>query len=1151
MRAGGAGAKPITGCHPDRPLASRITQTSAVALEYGARIEVDSQFGSHNAHVENCVMAKRRRTSRREFLKDTALAGGGLLGFGQLSPASDRVAEGNAQQEGTIRPVALRSEYRENPLGIDVLEPRLSWVLESTAPEARGQVQAAYQVLAASSRGRLDSDHGDLWDSGKLESDKSTQVAYGGKPLISRQQVWWKVRVWSKSGRVSPWSQTGFWTMGLLRRTDWKGQWIGLDGGEGKPQGLMHAHWIWASGSEHGTRYFRRVFIIPPDGPFPVVDALLFVVTSGEVMLYINGKEVARGRGIKAPVSRDVTQLLKRGLNVIAIAAESNNGPSGLIAALQMELPGEERVAIHTDQQWRVSQAKTAGWASAGFNDSGWKRAKVIGRYGMAPWGDVGWAEHRVLPARMLRKDFRVEAEVRRATLYLSGLGLFEAWLNGSKVSPDALVPALSDYDKRVFYLTYDVSRAIKQGDNTLGVMLGNGRFFAPRVAVPTFTRTLGYPKLLLQLEVEHRDGPIDRIVSDESWKLTTEGPIRSNNVYDGEVYDATKEMKGWNEPGFDDSSWEKAKLVSVPSGALSAQMIAPIRIMRTLKPVKMTQPKANRFIFDMGQNMVGWCRLTVSGPRGTKVILRHAEALRNDGTLYLNNLRSARATDTYTLNGDGTEVFEPRFVYHGFQYVELRGFPGKPSLETLEGRVVHDALPEHARFASSDSLINRIYKNVLWGTRGNYRSIPTDCPQRDERQGWLGDRSAESRGETYLFDVAPFYTKWVSDIEDSQTPKGSVSDVCPAYWPFYNDNVTWPASFFIVARNIYEQYGDLRVIMQHYEGMKKWIVHMRGYLKNDLMPRDNYGDWCPPPRNRTLIQTEDPARQTDHTLLATAYFYYLLRFMSRNAALLNKEEDGSEFDELAERVKSAFNKTYFDPATGHYANGSQTSSILPLAFGLVADSGRPRLVEALVRNIEDESAGHIGAGLIGCQWLMQVLSDNGHADLAYEIARQRTYPSWGYMISQGATTIWELWDGNTANPAMNSRNHLMLVGDLVTWFYENLAGIRSDPAKPGFKHIIMRPSAVAGLSFVTASHQSPYGEIVSDWRRQHGKFTWKVAIPVNSIATLFVPSTNPPSITESGRPAKQAPGVRWVRDENGAAVYEVGSGKYLFASQM
>ncbi len=1052
--------------------------------------------------------------------------------------------------EGRLRPIDLRCEYRENPLGIDTLEPRMSWILGVTNPSARGQVQTAYQIFAASSKERLLSGQGDLWDTGKVESSQSIQLSYNGKPLASRSQVWWKVRVWDKAGEPSSWSEPAFWSMGLLKAEDWKAKWIGLDGGEGKPQDLMGAHWLWSSETGPGTRYFRRTVEISKD--HPVTDALLFLVGSGTVTLYVNGKQAGRAKGIKDPISTDITEALRTGTNIVGVAATSaGNDPPGLIGALEMEFAGGETTIIRTDQQWRVSEAEAPGWKDTRFNDSGWTAAKVVGEYGMVPWGEVGWAERRVLPARMLRNDFQVAGQVKRATVYVSGLGLFEAYLNGEKISHDVLVPALSDYDKRVFYLTYDVTERMKPGNNAIGVILGNGRYFAPRVKVPTFTRTFGYPKLRLQLEIEYGDGRVQRVVSDESWKLTTEGPVRANSEYDGEVYDARREMPGWSGPGFDARSWQQAKKVEGPAGVLAAQMIEPVRVAETLRPAKITQPSPGVYVFDMGQNMVGWCRLTVSGPRGTQVTLRHAERLREDGTLYLDNLRSAKVTDIYTLSGRGTEVYQPRFTYHGFRYVEVKGFPGKPTLATIEGQEVHDAVEQHADFATSNPLINQIYKNVVWGTKDNYRSMPTDCPQRDERQGWLGDRSEESRGEPYMFDVVAFYGKWVDDIADSQDAKGSISDVSPNYWPFYSDNVTWPSSFIIIPGHVYDQYADLRLIEKHYDGMKKWVAHMRGFLKDDLMPRDVYGDWCVPPESPELIHSNDPARRTEGPVLGTAYFYYLTRLMARYATLLNKPEDAKEFGDQANRLEAAFNKKFFNEAAAKYSNGSQTSSVLPLAFGMVPQANRQGVVDALVAKINEQNRRHIGTGLIGGQWLMQVLSDNGYADLAYEIASQKTYPSWGYMVNQGASTIWELWNGNTANPAMNSGNHLMLVGDFVTWLYENLAGIRPDPQLPGFRHIIMRPTPVVDLTFVRASHKSPYGEIVSEWRREGNQFTWNATLPANTTGTVYVPANDVASVHESGTASDQAPGVKYLRMETGAAVYEIGSGSYQFTSIM
>jgi alpha-L-rhamnosidase len=1055
--------------------------------------------------------------------------------------------------EGLLPPTDLRCEYRKNPLGIDALKPRLSWRLEAADPKARGQRQGAYQILAASSEERLRRDQGDFWDTGRVESDKSIQVPYGGKPLASGTPVWWKVRVWDAAGKPSSWSEPASWSMGLLKTEEWKGKWIGLDGGEGKPEQLKKAQWIWTEPSG-GTRPFRRTFEIPKDNP--VSDALVYLVASGSSTLYINGKEAAMGRGLNDPISVDVTQSLHPGTNVLAVNVNASDGaPSGLIGALEIELAHGDTVAIYTDGTWQavpfsIYQTQTDFSAHPDHN-SPWVPAKVLGPYGMVPWGEVGWAERTVLPARMLRKDFNVAGEVKRATLYISGLGLSEACLNGSKVGDDVLVPALSDYDKRVYYLTYDVTPRLATGANALGVILANGRYFAPRHKVPTFMRTFGYPKLLLQLEIQYSDGKAERVVSDSSWKLTTEGPIRANNEYDGEIYDARREMEGWSRPGFDDSGWQKAQAVKGPAGVLSSQMIEPIRVTETLKPMAMNQVSPGVYIFDMGQNMVGWCRLTVSGPKGTQVSLRHAERLRPDGTLYLDNLRSALVTDVYTLKGEGTEVYEPRFTYHGFRYVEIKGYPGEPTLASLEGREVHDAVEQHTDFASSNPLLNQIYKNVVWGTKDNYRSMPTDCPQRDERQGWLGDRSAESRGEPYMFDVAALYAKWVDDMADSQDEKGRVSDVSPAYWPFRNENVTWPSSFIIIPDHLYDQYGDLQVIAKHYEGMKKWIAHMQTFLKDDLMPRDVYGDWCVPPESPELIHSKDPARRTEGPVLGTTYFYHLLRLMARFATLLDKPNDAKGFNELADRLVVAFNKTYFHETTGRYSNGSQTSSVLPLAFGMVAEQDRQKVSEALVRKIQDQSHGHTGTGLIGGQWLMQVLSANGHPEVAYEIASQKSYPSWGYMAGQGATTIWELWNGDTANPAMNSGNHLMLVGDLITWFYENLAGIRPDPAQPGFKHIIMHPTPVGDLTYVKASHKSPYGEIASDWRRDGGRFTWNVSIPVNTTATLYVPASDAASIKEGDQPAAQTPGIKYVRMEAGAAVFEIGSGTYHFVSTL
>jgi alpha-L-rhamnosidase len=812
---------------------------------------------------------------------------------------------------------------------------------------------------------------------------------------------------------------------------------------------------------------------------------------------------------------------------------------------IEIQTRDGQKLLVISDDAWKSENTEQAGWMEPAFDDSAWPQALVAGPYGIPPWNEVSLAQGHVLPARMLRKEFDAGDAITRATAYICGLGMFELYLNGDKIGDQVLAPALSEYDKRVYYMTFDVTSSLRGGTNAVGVWLGNGRYFAPRLL---HTRHYGFPKLLFQLEIERQNGQIDRIVSDETWTLTTEGPIRANNEFDGEIYDARLESPGWDAPGFDDAHWAAAQAVDAPGGVVAAQTIEPIRVTGSIRPIAMSEPKPGVYIYDMGQNMVGWCRLRVAGPAGTPVRLRHAEVLDDDGTLYLANLRSAKVTDLYILNGTGEEIYEPRFTFHGFRYVELTGYPGQPSLDTIEGFVLNDDVASAGTFACSNPLLNQIYANILWGVRGNYRSIPTDCPQRDERQGWLGDRSEESRGETYLYQIGPLYAKWVQDMHDAQRDTGSVPDVAPSYYPFYTDNVTWPSSFIIVPGALYDQYGDRRVIERHYDGMKLWITYMTQFIQDGIMPRDKYGDWCVPPEDPTLIHSKDPKRQTAGEVLGTAYFYHDLQLMARYAGLLAKPDDAGEFRALATTLRDAFIGKFYNSDSHDFSNGSQTASILPLAFGLVPEGAEQAVFDALVEKIVVGTDSHVGTGLIGGQWLMRTLSNGGRPDLAYTLATQTTYPSWGYMIENGATTMWELWNGNTADPAMNSHNHVMLVGDLALWFHEFLGGIRPNREHPGFKHFTLRPVPIEGLDHVSASHESLYGTIRSDWTRRDGQFDWKFTIPANTTATVYVPTPDPASVRESGTPIEPSEVAR----EHGStyAVYELGSGNYQLTAR-
>jgi alpha-L-rhamnosidase len=1044
----------------------------------------------------------------------------------------------------TVQIAHLRCENLANPLGIDATTPRLSWILLPTRPEARNLKQTSYRVLVASSLALLDKDEGDLWDTGKVNSSQSTQLHYTGKPLGSQQNAWWKVKAWDQDDKPSAWSSAATWSMGLLKESDWNGKWIGVRGGDGASEELHGARWVASKQAGQGMRWFRCRFEISPKDP--VSYGLLAAAGSGEITVYVNGQKINSpfGRFPHGYASQDVTGILHIGWNSLAIQVNSEAFSPAVIAGITLDREDGEIDHVQSNDQWKAADTEENGWERPEFNDAQWQGVKAIADMPLPVTG----SERTRLPARMLRKEFRLAAAPHEAKVYISGLGYFEIYINGSKISNDVLAPGLTDYDKRVLYVTYDVTKYLHAGANAVGILLGNGRFFSPRLNTPVRTRSFNYPEARLQLEVESTNGH-ETVATDETWKATTDGPIRANNDYDGEEYDARMEQRGWATAGFNDRKWIAAQAIDAPAGVAHSQMNEPVRVTRELKPVKMIQSQPGVYLFDMGQTMVGWSRLQVAGPAGTKVTLRYAESLRPGEQLYTDNLRSARQTDVYTLKGGGPEVFEPRFTEHGYRYVEVRGYPGVPTLAAINGRVVNDALDEHADFVTSNGTINAIYRTMLWGDRGNYRSIPTDCPQRDERQGWLGDRSAESTGETFLFNVEDFYAKWMNDIDDSQDKDGRLNDVAPAYWPFYNENVVWPATFFIVTEMLHEQYGDDEPIHAHYPAMKRWVAHMRTLMKGDLLPVDTYGDWCVPPLTLDMLQDNDPAAATSPEILGTTYFYYLLRLMSHFAAINEQVQDQQEYDALAEKIKMAFNAKYFNAQKNLYDNGSQTSSVIALAFDIAPQDRREALVANLIDSIEHHMRGHVGVGIVGQQWLMQTLTNNGHIDVAYQLAKQTTYPSWGYMLSQNATTIWELWNGNVAGPSMNSGNHLMLLGDLSTWMYEDLAGIRTDVKQPGFKHILVQPQIVGDLEFVRASHDSPYGRIATDWNRAGDHLTLRVTIPPNTTATVYVPGNSRDVVREGGTVPETVQGVHFVESVPGATVYEVGSGQYVFTS--
>ncbi len=754
---------------------------------------------------------------------------------------------------------------------------------------------------------------------------------------------------------------------------------------------------------------------------------------------------------------------------------------------------------------WKVRVWTTAGatswslparWSMGLLTPADW-RARWIGYDNGFPWDSL--SKFSRLSARYFRKEFENAGPVKKATLYIAGLGHYIVSLNGQPIGDQVLAESPTDYTRSVKYSTFDVTQACRQGVNSLGVILGNGRFFTMRPKYkPQKIKEFGFPKLLLRLDLEDNKGRHHVILSDTTWKFTADGPIRTNNEYDGEEYDATKAFPGWTSSGFDDSHWLAAQYTMGPGGRLSAQMDEPIKVMATIKPVSIKALPSGTYILDMGQNMAGWLQLKVKGSRGQHITLRYAETLRPDGDLYTANLRDAKVTDSYTLDGNGEETWHPVFVFHGFRYVAIIGYPGTPATDDFEGQVVYDDLPTIGQIETSDTLLNHIIRNTWWGINANYKGMPIDCPQRNERMPWLGDRATGSLGESYLFDNENLYAKWLDDIQEAQKPDGALPDVAPAYWNYYSDNMTWPGTYILIANMLYTQFGDAEPIRRHYSSMKKWLSYMSAkYERDGIMTKDKYGDWCVPPESPELIHSKDSSRITDGQLIATAYYYHLLTLMAQFAAILHEPDS---FTAKAGVVKAAFNRKFLHE--DYYSNNTVTANLLPLSFNMAPAQARAGIVTHLLDKVTRD--GHISTGVIGTQWLMRGLSAFGRPDLAWRLATNKDYPGWGYMVEQGATTIWELWNGNSADPAMNSQNHVMLLGDLLTWCFEDLAGIA--PAKPGFKEIRMQPIFPAGLDSVNASYSSPYGLIKSHWKKAGGHILWDISVPPNTRAIIHLP---------------------------------------------
>lgn len=1057
-----------------------------------------------------------------------------------------------------LRVESTTTEYADRPLGLDTARPRLSWVLGSPA---RDQKQAAYQIRVATTPDGLDSP--DVWDSGRRASRQSVLVPYDGPAPKPRTRCHWSVRVWDEEGGASEWSAPTWWESGMGGADEWRAGWVTAPAALIDPPSLEGAAWLWfpeADGgapgeAPPGTRWFRGTF----EAPGEVREARLVLAADDGFTAYVNGAEVTGREAVGTrkswghPARADVTGHLRAGRNVLAVAAtNAGAGAAGLIAVLEVTGDGGTTRFVTGGAGWRVTDREPAdgAWREPGYDDAGWRAAREVADWGAGPWGRVAAEQSPAL----LRRSFRLASKpVASARLYATALGLYEARLNGERVGEDLLTPGWTDYGKRVAYQTYDVTEAVRGGGNALAVTLAPG-WYAGNIA--WFGKRIygEHPALLAQLEVTYRDGSSERVVSDGEWRALT-GPLLTADPVMGEEYDARRERPGWDSPGFDDEDWQAVTPLPGEAPEVVAMTDAPTRVMKEIRPVGVREIREGVHLFDLGQNMVGAVRLRVTGEAGTRVTLRHGEVLDKDGSLYTENLRTARPVDTYTLRGGGRETYEPRFTFHGFRYVEVTGYPGRPPREAVTGLVAHTSAPFTMDFSTDSKTLNKLHSNITWGQRGNFLSVPTDTPARDERLGWSGDINVFAPTAAYVMESARFLTKWLQDLRDGQgtegDQKGAYPDVAPFVEGVGKGVAGWGDAGVTVPWALHEAYGDVRVLEENWEAMRAWISYLEAHSDGLLRPAEGYGDW---------LNIED---ETPKDVLGTACFAHVTDLVARTARLLAKNGGSGEsgkagkagkgtaggkggpdpvpYEKLLERISGAFNSAYVD-GDGRIKGDTQTGYVLALSMDLLPTAALRRAAADRLVALVRAKGDHLSTGFLGTPRLLPALTAAGHTDVAHTLLRQRTFPSWGYQIDRGATTMWERWDsirpdGSFQDAGMNSFNHYAY-GSVGQWMYQNLAGIA--PGEPGFRKIVVRPRPGGGVNRAAGRFASPYGTVSTRWTREgDGSFTLDVTVPVNATAEVWVPA----------RSEGQVRGEEAVfeRLEDGCAVFSVGSGSRRF----
>ena len=1073
---------------------------------------------------------------------------GMILGATGLPVAAQQAAAG-------VGPVELRVDEMKAPLGIDDAAPRFSWQL---ADPARGAKQTAYEVQVASKAVALNNGKADVWSSGRIATGESLNVRYGGPALQPSMRYFWRVKVWGAEGKPYRASAIGWWETGLMKQEAWTANWIGYETAEEAAVRHAPAAWITSpnakspgadKGSEQRVAYRQSIVLAKQ-----VLRATLYATAQDTVSAWINGAQVLvadpfpawRQMPWKKFVCADATGKLVAGANTLAIetvhyAPNPNDAPP-MIATLVVEYADGTTASFQSGSDWKTAVHAGAGWQQESFDDSGWKAAIIADEKLGHPW----------IPdsVKALRHNFDVSRPVKSARLYATALGVYEIFLNGQRVSEDVLTPGWTDYRQRVKYQTYDVTAQVKNGRNAIGALLAPGWY---ETSLEWFQQPNNYgdtpPALKAQLRIEHTDGSVEWVGTDASWQANT-SPILHSEIYDGESQDARFTQPGWNTAAFDAAAWKNVQSIEPKPVAIEAQDYPAIRVERTVAAKSVAEPKPGMYVFDFGQNLAGVERLRVTGPKGTDVKLRFAEIVNADGTIYTDNLRTAKVTDHFILSGKGVEEFTPQFTFHGFRYAELTGLPTAPQKDAVTAVVLHTDAPFTAKLATGSAMIDKLWSNILWGQRSNFVGVPTDCPQRDERLGWMADAQVFWRAATYNMDLAAFSRKFAGDMRGTQTGT--------AYFGIYSPgtarpNMGWGAGWsdagVVIPWTSWLQNGDTSIVEQNWVAMEKYVAAINAANPDGLWKHESgiaFGDWV------------SPEGRTDYTLIATAYWAYDATLMREMAHATGRTAEEEKYTRLFEKIRTAFEKEFVredgfvagadmsDEANKGKGGDTQAGYVLALHMNLVPDALRAKAAEKLAGKIE-ANHGLLGTGFLGTPYLLEELTKSGNAQLAYKLLLNTSYPSWGYLVEHGATTMWERWNGDKMkdDPSMNSYNHYAY-GAVGDWIARYAAGVDATPLDAGFHTVELHPTFDARLGHIAFDYDSAYGKIHSDWTVEGTTAQWHVTLPANTTGWLRLSADQAARYKLDGVPLGQSKQSKAVTrgSESG---FELEAGSYTF----